>query len=308
MTNERVNEPSADRVPLHYRSVARDYWKQYEAGHDEYPANKIRLDMILPRLVETGARSVLDCGCGEGTPMLRIAEAGIQVWGFDFVEEMAEQSRETLTRVGLQDRVWQGDITTPTTFDIARQRSGSDFDAVLAWGVLPHVSDEVPVLKLMRGAVKVGGRVYVEFRNELFSLFTLNRYSFEFLRDVLVNVEGVRSESPKAAEELEAALDGARRFFEMDQPARRTGDADAPGYDEIPARFHNPLLLPVSFAAAGLRIQSIYYYHHHILPPSLEALAPEVFLTESLQLEKDPTDWRGMFMASAFVVEALRDE
>ncbi len=115
MTNERVSEPGADRVPLHYRSLARDYRNQYEAGFDEYPANKIRLDMILPRLIETGARSVLDCGCGEGTPMLRFAEAGIQVWGFDFVEEMAEQSRENLAQVGLQDRVWQGDITTQTT-------------------------------------------------------------------------------------------------------------------------------------------------------------------------------------------------
>ena len=41
-------------------------------------------------------------------------------------------------------------------------------------------------------------------------------------------------------------------FFRMDLPPVRKGKADAPGYDEILSRFHNPLEMPELFKAAGL--------------------------------------------------------
>jgi hypothetical protein len=45
----------------------------------------------------------------------------------------------------------------------------------------------------------------------------------------------------------------------------------------------------------------LLFYHYHCLPPMLEAQVPELFRRESLRME-DPEDWRGHFMASAFLL------
>ena len=47
------------------------------------------------------------------------------------------------------------------------------------------------------------------------------------------------------------------------------------------------------------------FYHYHALPPMLEAAAPELFRRASVAME-DPRDWRGHFMASAFVLVGRR--
>ncbi len=42
------------------------------------------------------------------------------------------------------------------------------------------------------------------------------------------------------------------------------------------------------------------------LPPLLEASVPDLFRELSLAMEADPPDWRGYFMASAFVAEVIK--
>jgi hypothetical protein len=49
----------------------------------------------------------------------------------------------------------------------------------------------------------------------------------------------------------------------------------------------------------------VLFYHFHAVPPSLAANFPEFFLRESLAIE-NPADWRGHFMASAFVLVGRR--
>jgi hypothetical protein len=59
------------------------------------------------------------------------------------------------------------------------------------------------------------------------------------------------------------------------------------------------------FAAAGFRDVRIFFYHYHCLPPLCESLAPELFRQHSLAME-NTEDWRGYFMASAFVMAGIR--
>ena len=57
------------------------------------------------------------------------------------------------------------------------------------------------------------------------------------------------------------------------------------------------------FNPVGFHVDRIHFYHYHALPPIFEKKNPELFRELSLKMEK-PDDWRGYFMASAFVVEA----
>jgi hypothetical protein len=71
------------------------------------------------------------------------------------------------------------------------------------------------------------------------------------------------------------------------------------------SRTHNPLVLKERFAAAGFREVQLLFYHFHCLPPMLEPALPALFRRESLAME-DPHDWRGHFMASAFILAGRR--
>ncbi len=93
----------------------------------------------------------------------------------------------------------------------------------------------------------------------------------------------------------------------MGLPPVRSGTQEAPGYDAVLSQFHNPFELDGLFGEAGLRIDRKHFYHFHGLPPMFEGAYPELFRTLSLEMERDPGDWRGHFMASAFVVEAVKE-
>jgi hypothetical protein len=85
----------------------------------------------------------------------------------------------------------------------------------------------------------------------------------------------------------------------------RKGYTDEPGYDEVLSRTHNPFELVAEARAAGLVDVQTLFYHYHCLPPMVEGLLPNAFRRESLSLE-NPRDWRGHFMASAFIVVGKR--
>jgi hypothetical protein len=89
--------------------------------------------------------------------------------------------------------------------------------------------------------------------------------------------------------------------FRLDLPPVRQGKVGEPGYDQVLSRSHNPLILKEQFVGAGFADVRLLFYHYHCLPPMFEAQMPELFRRQSLALE-DPHDWRGYFMASAFLV------
>ena len=100
-----------------------------------------------------------------------MAAMGFRVAGCDIAEAMVSKAKENFKTRGLVDDVirW-GDIQDATT--VAGQLAGGAFDAVIAARVLPHVANDRLALKNMGMLVRHGGRVFVEFRNKLFSLFT----------------------------------------------------------------------------------------------------------------------------------------
>jgi hypothetical protein len=169
---------------------------------------------------------------------------------------------------------------------------------------VPAAAD-VTVIENLRSAVGPGGLVVVEARNQLFGLFTLNRYAHRLFLDELIQADRLAARAGPEAASLATALEQLGGHFRTDLPPVRVGKAREPGYDQVVSRTHNPLVLREQFAAAGFRDVRVLFYHYHCLPPMLGAQVPELFRRASLAME-DPSDWRGHVMASAFLLAGHR--
>ena len=105
-------------------------------------------------------------------------------------------------------------------------------------------------------------------------------------------------------ESLARALEQFTSLFRMDLPPVRRGKESEPGYDEVLSRTHNPFTAREQFERAGFCDVKVLFYHYHCLPPLLESAAPALFRARSVAMEK-PDDWRGHFMASAFILSGV---
>ncbi len=286
-------------VDVHYDSVAENYHEQYDRENlydlkKPYPANYFRMQYMLNSFAETGAQRVIEVGVGEGTPLANLATMGADCWGFDISENMVARAKETFKERGLDDsHISWGDITDVNTY--MHMLRGGRFDGAMAMGVMPHVRHDDQTLQNIKRLVKEDGRVFIEFRNKLFSLFTFNRYTFEFIMDDLLS---------EVSQELKASVGKALEgILRMDLPPVRR-DTEAAGYDEILSRFHNPLEIEELFRRNGYDDIQFHWYHYHAAPPLAGMEVPELFRADSINLEFEPSGWKGLFLCSAFVVEA----
>jgi SAM-dependent methyltransferase len=241
--------------------------------------------------------------------MLRyLVGKGIELYGFDLTPQMVTAARACLAPAGIPpERIWTGSVLDAAAFRPPYEHGAAPFAAAICCGVLPHVpadADELVVGNLSR-AVKGGGLVVLEARNQLFALFTLNRYSRDFFHEELIRTRDLVARAGADAPSLSAAIAELDERFRIDLPPVRKGFAGEPGYDEVLSRTHNPFLLRAQLELAGLVDVRLLFYHYHCLPPMLERAVPALFRRESLALE-DPMDWRGHFMASAFLAVGKR--
>jgi len=283
-----------------YANWAQTYFDQYYRAAGAYPP--VHQAIVRDLLVAAGVRRLLDAGCGPASMLRTLADLGMALHGFDLTAEMVAEARRVMMALGTPaEHVWQASVLDA---DAYRSPDGQPFDAAMCIGVLPHVrlADDDTVLARLREAVRPGGLVIIEARNQLFSLFTLNRYSRDFFLSELIRPETFEGAEGSG---FDAALAELDQRFRVDLPPIRRGVEGEPGYDEVLSRTHNPLVLRELMTATGYRDVELLFYHYHALPPMLEHHLPEVFRAHSLALE-NPRDWRGHFMASAFLLAGRR--
>lgn len=277
-------------VKNYYDQEASQYIDQYQK---ETSANSIRLEIIVKRLKEIGAKTILDVGCGTCGPMIRLLNEGFDVKGFDFSDAMLKEGRKNLKEAGYGDVIFKADI------DDHRRYWVNKWEIAIALGVFPHVENEARALKHIRKSLNTGGIVFIEFRNLLFSLFSMNGHSLEFFMNTLIDQDRFRKES------VEDIRDYLEERFNLNR--ERKESSEKLSYSDIQAKFHNPLTIGRElFNPNGFKVNRINFYHYHALPPFFETKYPEEFKRASLMME-NPEDWRGYFMASAFVVEAQKN-
>ena len=282
-----------DQVKKYYDQEAKDYKMMYQEGYQKYPANLIRLNMVTNRLKQTNIKTILDVGCGTCAPMIRFLKEGFKVKGFDFSEEMVAHGKSELENAGYDPNlISQGDLDHEETIPDEK------FDAVIALGVFPHIDDEKNALTVMGKRLDKGGQVFIEFRNDLFAAFTLNKYSLDFFLNRVLDIDSYPDDVAKEV------IDFYQDRLKVDKViTKEDGKLD---YTDVLAKFRNPLSIEEElFRPCGFKIDNFHFYHFHAFPPIFENKFPEVFKDLSLKMEK-PNSWRGFLMASAYVVEATK--
>ena len=179
-----------------YATWAQTYFDQYYRAEGAYPP--VHRAIVRDLLVAAGVRRLIDAGCGPASMLRTLADLGMALHGFDLTAEMVAEARRVMMALGTPaEHVWQASVLDA---DAYRSPDGQPFDAAICIGVLPHVrpGDDDTVLTRLREAVPPGGLVIVEARNQLFSLFTLNRYSRDFFLYELIR-PGARQMPRRAA-------------------------------------------------------------------------------------------------------------
>ncbi len=303
MEKDKLKKAEA-KVRQCYSTWDESYYNDYYASATAYPP--VHVDIVRKQLQDFRPSRLLDAGCGPASMLRDLDNPGLDRYGFDLTPEMVAEAKRVMASQGVpSDHVWQGNVLDKAAF-LAPDKK--DFDTSICFGVLPHIPANLDkqVLENLSASVRKGGLVMVEARNKLFALFTLNSYSHDFFMNSLVDLPLLKqAANPKEAVLLDEVSAVIERHFRMDLPPIRKGKQDEPGYDEVISRTHNPFELSEVAKSIGLRDVSILFYHYHCLPPMVEAMIPEFFRKASLDLE-DPFDWRGYFMASAFILVGYR--
>ena len=256
-----------------------------------HSANRFRLRIALELLRRAAPARVLDVGCGSGEPLVAMLRAGFDAWGFDRAEAMVVQARRTLAAAGFpEDRVFEADMERI-------EPDGRRWDALVALGAVYYAQDFPGTMRRLSALVAPGGHFIFSLRNDLFSLFSLNEYTQDFFMRALLPAGDL---PPDRRREVETFLAERLRSGDVERRFQTVDD------QKIRSRFDNPLTVRQDVLdPLGLTLEGVYFYHFHALPPVFEHKHPEEFRRLSAAMEQ-PTDWRGLFMASAFVVHARR--
>lgn len=286
-----------------YSTWGKTYYDEYYGSNSPYPP--VHTELLRSILTDNAVKTILDAGCGPASFLRDVIKENWNLYGFDLTPEMVNEGKRIFSENNIDpSQIWQGSIIDKSSF---KKPDGNtpEFDAVVCGGVLPHIPEEhdKTVVENLRDAVRSGGIVALEARNQLFGMFTLNRYSYDLFLKELIKPEIIRDRLKGNAEKMDQVVEQMKERFRMDIPAIRKGKAGEPGYDEVLSRTHNPFVLKQQFEDAGLQNIKIMFYHYHCVPPMFSGLLGDDFIPQSVSME-NPNDWRGYFMASAFYITA----
>jgi 2-polyprenyl-3-methyl-5-hydroxy-6-metoxy-1,4-benzoquinol methylase len=300
--NDKTTADVQESVKRCYSTWSERYYGEYYQSSAAYPP--VHTGIMRDLIQQAMPAVVLDAGCGPASMLRDLLDLGPEFYGFDLTPEMVQVARDTFSKNNLPaDRIWQGSVLDSAAYRHT-ESSRTNFDFALCFGVLPHIpqGEDATVLRNLTAAVAPGGRIAIEARNQLFALFTLNRYSRDFFRQTLIGETSLYDRTDADSRvALDTALQELDERFRTDLPAIRKGYESEPGYDEVLSRTHNPFELAALAREAGLVDVEILFYHFHALPPMFEGDMKVFFRQASLAME-NPRDWRGHFMASAFIL------
>jgi len=259
------------------RTLYRDLYK-----HPEKDAYTVAKDIIRNRIQRLKIKTILDVGCGAGTPMIEYLKLNYQIKGIDFSAKQLEVAKGELKKNGFNpDLVTEADIENELTLP------KENFDCIISVGVFPHLVNSSKALVSFVKMLNEKGKLFIQFKNALFSMFSLNKYSYEFFTHELIDMDSLGLLQKDVDLFLRSKFSTQTENFEFD----------------VLSKYDNPLTISNLFEPLGLQIDKIHFFHYHIAPPILENVHPKLFRKLGYSIENS-NDWRGYFLASSFIVEA----
>lgn len=247
-----------------------------------YHANRLAMVEALVAGVDFSGTRCLDFGCGDGVFMERLAKLGAQVAGVDINATMIAAARSRLSAVGKAVvALEEGGVTWMSAL------GAETYDLVFALNVLAYLEphEEAAFYTEAQRILRPGGQLVVTHSNELFDMFTLNRYTVEFF---------------------------ARHFSFGERP---TDVASLLLHPEKPSRAgfsvrENPLNYGVKLMQHGFKEAQQEFAILHELPP---LLTPEIDF-DAINTRRYPATagwpeserWKLMFVCSIFGSRAIK--
>ncbi len=256
-----------------------DYYDVKEGN--PYKHNLVVLKSILKNY--NSSKTLLDLGCGTGIPLLEFLKLGFSAKGCDFIERAINFTKQNLKKHGFDEcSVFYLDIEDSTTL------TSEKFDIITSVGLFPHVINDKQALQNTKSMLNDHGTVLIQYRNDLFNLFTLNAYSEIFFKRLI---------------EFDTLPDTFKTLLD-DFYAQNLSTLAINSQFGLISKFHNPLTIENQlYKPMGFEVKDIHFFHYHRLPPIFQTHDNELFRKLSDDME-NPSDWRGHFLASSFIVEA----
>lgn len=285
MVDDLTRPDDIHQLRSHYDTQVDEYNERYFSDQDDYDPGRVVDDLLLERIIALDADRVLDMGCGNGAMVHTLCQHGVDAVGFDLSKEMVAAGRSIFEEDGLDEtRLKQANIDGGIPFD-------GSFDVITGVGIFPHLEDTEAHLGTVRASLTTDGTALIQFRNALFNLYTMNEYTYHYIRDTVLSDATI-------PDDLERAFDDRLRTVcrVEEEGVGQTPESDLEG------RFHHPMVVRSTFEEAGFDVRDLHFYHYHPLPPEFRAVNENAY-DELAEAFEDPHDWRGHILASAFVVE-----
>jgi ubiquinone/menaquinone biosynthesis C-methylase UbiE len=281
---------TSNKAQKHFDEIA--HYLREEAYAHENTMNSVRLKITRSILKKYPIGNLLDIGCGGGHTTYSFLKDGWSAVGVDFSENTVKEANAFIkTQHGPDNLIQQASATDLSTFPDA------SLDVVLCLGVLYYIEDVNAAYKEIFRVLKPGGIFICSHQNELFDLFTFNKYTLRFFRNhVFPLVDGEKDKREIELENLVKSL-----ITHHDEPKKHDQGS---GRDTVLTYPENPLTFPSKMKSYGFTVKSEPYYHgFHLMPPL--AMKKETHLkVESEQKQYELRhDWRGLFMAAHFLFE-----
>lgn len=209
---------------------------------NDYPANDAAFRHVLHTAAANDANTIIEAGIGQGNAIDTWNRAGLLISGFDLHDDCVQQSQQRMRDLGLDpSAITRADARESKA--LANVRYAGTADVCVAMGVAPHCDNSQDLVSNLLALVRPGGTVFVEFRNALFSLFTFNRYTYDFVMDELL-IDSTAAIRDQMSHELD-------RRLAMDTPA-----TPAPQ-----SQFHNPLTISDELAGSRASVIEVIPFH-----------------------------------------------
>lgn len=169
---------------------SKNYWEEVSTGYvgalqQAYHQHRLAvIRALMPEELRSAGRRIFDFGCGDGVLFPEFLDVQAHIEGVDIAESMIAEARAHLSQRGKNP-----DLARVGGVSEMCELPSASYDAVLSFNVLAYLThaEEETFYREASRVVKPGGYLVVTHSNELFDLFTLNRYTVDFFKRHLVS-------------------------------------------------------------------------------------------------------------------------
>ena len=251
----------------------------------------ILIKKIFPKILKKNSR-ILDFACGKAEMLSWLnEEKKVQILG---VEKSKGQIDAAIKLNGkkIKDKIIRGSVS------YLEKINDSSFDIILAIGIFQYLSDKdfKKAFENFNRILSPKGILIATFQNLFFDLFTFNRFTLDFYFNNLFNEK--KKGIPAVPAELKKHL---TKFMPYGEKPKKD---KVRARDNIYVRLSNPLTIKDDLVNFNFKTNKLYYYNFSGLPPEMKQKFPSFAYKVEKSLElKNSENWRGAFMANAFVCE-----